>query len=51
MLACPDGFLAKIVQRNALRHALGVIDSMVCVILGAYLAGKDISAMRVWSVW
>lgn len=44
-------FLAKIVQKNALQHALGVIDSMVCVILGAYMAGKDISAMKVWSVW
>lgn len=45
------GFLAKIVQRNALRHALGAIHSMVCVILGADMAGKDISAIKVWSVW
>lgn len=42
------GFLAKIVQRNALRPALGVIDLTVCVILGAYLAGRDISAIKVW---
>lgn len=39
--------LGKTVQRNVLKHAMGVTISMVCVIMDVCLAGVDISAINV----
>lgn len=39
--------LGKTVQRNVLKHAMGVTISMVCVIMDVCLAGVVISAINV----